>query len=72
MHVTETVTQANVAIVASAPAQAMAMVYQTAAYALGLSMLQASQAQQHMQTIATTVTTQCTNLILGLHTPHRA
>jgi hypothetical protein len=67
-QITDAVTQANVKVLADAPAQALAMVYQTMAQVVGLGMQNATAAQQQMNTINQAVTTQCANLIMTMDT----
>ncbi|ETW95686.1 MAG: R body protein [Candidatus Entotheonella factor] len=67
-QITDAVTQANVKVLADAPAQALAMVYQTMAQAVGLGMQNATAAQQQMNTINQAITTQCANLIMAMDT----
>jgi len=45
--ITDAVTQSNVAVLGSAPAQAMGTVYQTAAHSLGIMFENNTQMQQH-------------------------
>jgi hypothetical protein len=67
-QITDAVTQANVKVLADAPAQALAMVYQTLGQTVGLGMQNATAAQQQMNTINQAVTTQCANLIMTMDT----
>lgn len=67
-QITDAVTQSNVKVLADAPAQALAMVYQTMGQAVGLAMQNATAAQQQMNTIGQAVTTQCANLIMTMDT----
>ena len=67
-QITDAVTQTNVKVLADAPAQALATVYQTMAQAVGLGMQNATAAQQQMNTINQAVTTQCANLIMTMDT----
>lgn len=65
-QITDAVTQANVKVLADAPAQAMGTVYQVMAQATGLSMQNAVANQQNMNTIDTSVTTQGVNLLYSM------
>jgi Killing trait len=65
-QITDAVTQSNVTVLAGAPAQAMASIYQVMAQAVGLSMQNAVTRQQNMNTIDTSVTTQGVNLIYSI------
>lgn len=67
-QITDAVTQSNVKVLADAPAQALAMVYQTMGQAVGLGMQNATAAQQQMNTIAQAVTTQCANSAMTMDT----
>jgi len=62
-QITDAVTQSGVGVLADAPSQALASVYQVTAQAVGLSMQNAVANQQNMNTIDTSVTTQATNLL---------
>lgn len=62
-QITDAVTQANVKVLADAPAQAMGNLYQVAGHATGLSIQSATANQQNMNTIDTGVTTQGVNLL---------
>jgi len=65
-QITDAVTQTNVKVLAEAPAQALATLYQTMAHSIGLSMQNAVANQQNMNTIATGVTTQAVNLLYSI------
>ncbi|ETW91959.1 MAG: R body protein [Candidatus Entotheonella factor] len=67
-QITDAVTQANVKVLADAPAEALAMVYQTMGQSVGLGMQNATAAQQQMNTVKQAVTTQCANLIMAMDT----
>lgn len=67
-QITDAVTQANVKVLADAPAQALAMVYQTLGHTVGLGMQNAASAQQQMNTISQTVTTQGAALLMSMDT----
>ncbi|WP_037457229.1 RebB family R body protein [Skermanella stibiiresistens] len=62
---TDAVSQAGALVLGSAPAQSMAMLYQSAAQATSLSMQNAVAQQQQMNTISNTVTAQCLALLLS-------
>lgn len=65
-QITDAVTQANVKVLADAPAQAMATVYQLLAQTAGLSIQNSVANQQNNNTIDTSVTTQGVNLLYTL------
>ena len=65
-QITDAVTQANVKVLADAPAQAMATIYQVMAQTVGLSMQNSVANQQNMNTIDTSVTTHGVNLIYSM------
>jgi len=65
-QITDAVTQANVKVIADAPAQAMATVYQLLAQTVGLSIQNSVANQQNNNTIDTSVTTQGVNLLYTL------
>ena len=67
-QITDSVTQANVKVLAEAPAQALASVYQASAQVNGIDMQHAVAAQQQMNTISEAVTTQGTNAVLTMDT----
>lgn len=54
-QITDAVTQTNVKVVAEAPAQAIASLYQVSSYATGLSIQNAVHSQQAMNQIMTAV-----------------
>ncbi len=63
-QITDAVVQTNVTVLGESPAQALSMLYQTAAHSLSLSMQNASASQQQMQNLSTTiVATACTNIL---------
>ena len=62
-QITDAVTQANVKVLADAPAQALGNLYQVAGHSTGLGIQNATANQQNMNTIDTGVTTQGLNLI---------
>lgn len=57
-QITDAVTQANVKVVAEAPALALGNVYQAAAHSLGILFENASAAQQNQSVLAQAATTQ--------------
>lgn len=65
-QITDSVTQANVKVLADAPAVALGANYQTAGQSTGLSMQNAVAAQQHMTMLGAAVTTQAVNLIFSM------
>lgn len=67
-QITDAVTQANVKVLADAPAQALAMVYQTLGHTVGLGMQNAASAQQQMNTINQASTTQGAALLMSMDT----
>ncbi len=64
-QITDAVTQSNVKVLAEAPAQAMALVYQTAAHSLALAMENAQQAQGGLQQIGNAVTSSAVTMIMN-------
>ena len=62
-QITDAVTQTNVKVVAEAPAQSMAMVYQTMAHSISLAMENAMQAQGGLQQIGNAVTSSGVRMI---------
>ncbi|HSF42183.1 MAG TPA: RebB family R body protein [Thermoanaerobaculia bacterium] len=62
-QITDAITQANVKILAEAPAQALGTVYQVMAQATGIGMQNAATAQQQMTTLGAAATTQGVNLL---------
>jgi hypothetical protein len=69
-QITDAVTQANVAVLGTAPAQALATDYQTLAQSVGLGMQNAVASQKNLATIASSVTTQAANLLLTIPVAH--
>ena len=63
-QITDAVTQANVKVLGEAPAQAMALVYQTVAHSISLAMQNAMQAQGGLQQIGNAVTSSAVKMIL--------
>ncbi len=64
-QVTDAVTQTNVKVLAEAPAQSIAMVYQTAAHSISLAMENAQQAQGGLQQIGNAVTSSAVTMIMN-------
>lgn len=62
-QITDAVTQTNVKVVGEAPAQSMAMVYQTMAHSISLAMENAMQAQGGLQQIGNAVTSSGVRMI---------
>lgn len=63
-QITDAVTQTNVKVLAEAPAQALAQLYQTMAQAAGLAGANAVTAQQQGNDLATAVTTRCVEALV--------
>ena len=64
-QITDAVTQTNVKVLGESPAQALAVVYQTMAHSLSLSMQNASSTQQQMQQIGNAIVVQAVKNIMG-------
>lgn len=64
-QITDAVTQANVKVLADAPAMAMGSIYQTLAHALGIAMENATANQQSANQVAQAVVTRCVESLLG-------
>jgi hypothetical protein len=64
-QVTDAVTQTNVKVLAEAPAQSMALIYQTTAHSISLAMENAQQAQGGLQQIGNAVTSSAITMILN-------
>ncbi|MCZ7659846.1 MAG: RebB family R body protein [Xanthobacteraceae bacterium] len=64
-QITDAVTQANVKVLGEAPAQSMALVYQTMAHSISLAMENAQQAQGGLQQIGIAVTSSAVTMILN-------
>ncbi|MCY1128651.1 RebB family R body protein [Frigidibacter sp. RF13] len=67
-QITDAVTQSNVNVVASAPAQSLGMLYQMATHAAGLSMQNAVQSQQNLNQIGNAVVATAVREILAIPT----
>ena len=64
-QITDSVTQANVKVLADAPAMALGMLYQTTAQAMANAAQNAVTAQQNTNLLAEAATTSCINALLG-------
>jgi len=64
-QITDAVTQTNVKVLGEAPAQAMALVYQTMAHSISLAMENAQQAQGGLQQIGNAVTSSAITMIMN-------
>jgi hypothetical protein len=64
-QITDAVTQANVKVLADAPAMAMGTLYQTVAQATGIAAQNAVAQQQNANNVALAVATRCVNALLG-------
>jgi len=64
-QITDAVTQTNVKVLGEAPAQSMAMVYQTLAHSISLAMQNSQQAQGGLQQIGNAVTSSGVTMILA-------
>jgi hypothetical protein len=64
-QITDAVTQANVKVLGEAPAQSMALVYQTMAHSISLAMENAQQAQGGLQQIGNAVTSSAITMIMN-------
>jgi hypothetical protein len=64
-QITDAVTQANVKVLADAPAMAMGSLYQTIAQAAGIAAQNAVANQQNSNNMALAVTTRCVNALVG-------
>jgi len=65
-QITDAVTQTNVKVVAEAPAQAIASLYQVASHSAGLSLQNAVNSQQAMNQISTAVVSKAVSLIMAI------
>ncbi|MBO0343631.1 RebB family R body protein [Roseibium limicola] len=68
-QITDAVTQTNVKVVAEAPAQAIASLYQVSSHASGLSIQNAVHSQQAMNQITTAVVSKAVQLIMDIGEP---
>jgi hypothetical protein len=64
-QITDSVTQSNVQVLSSSPAQAIGSLYQIYAGSLSIAIQNATANQQHANTINSAVTTSCVNFLLG-------
>ena len=64
-QITDAVTLANVKVLGEAPAQSMALIYQTMAHSISLAMENAQQAQGGLQQIGNAVTSSAITMILN-------
>jgi hypothetical protein len=64
-QITDAVTQTNVKVLAEAPAQSMALIYQTMAHSISLAMENAQQAQGGLQQIGNAVTSSAVTMIMN-------
>ncbi|MFA5925147.1 MAG: RebB family R body protein [Methylococcaceae bacterium] len=64
-QITDSVTQSNVEVLASAPATAIAMLYEAVASSLGLASQNAVSNQQNVNALTQAVTTKCIEKIIG-------
>ncbi len=64
-QITDAVTQSNVKVLGEAPAQSMALVYQTMAHSISLAMENAQQAQGGLQQIGNAVTSSAITMIMN-------
>lgn len=64
-QITDAVTQANVKVLGEAPAQSMALVYQSMAHSISLAMQNAQQAQGGLQQIGNAVTSSAVTMIMN-------
>ena len=65
-QITDAVTQTNVKVVAEAPAQAMAALYQVASHSAGLSLQNAVHSQQVLNQISSAVISKAVTMILSV------
>lgn len=64
-QVTDAVTQTNVKVVAEAPAQAMATLYQVASQAAGIAISNANSNQQNLNALNPSIVAQAISIISG-------
>ncbi len=64
-QITDSVTQSNVEVLASAPAKAMGDLYMATSNALSLAAQNATSNQQNVNTLTEAVTTKCVKFLLG-------
>ncbi len=63
-QITDAITQTNVKVLGEAPAQSMALVYQTMAHSISLAMQNSMQSQGALQQIGNAVTSSACRMIL--------
>ncbi|MFD2568941.1 RebB family R body protein [Pseudotenacibaculum haliotis] len=64
-QVTDSVTQANVQVIADAPAMAMGSLYQSMAHSMGLAYENAVAQQQNANSLGQAVVTKCVSSLIG-------
>jgi len=64
-QITDAVTQSNVKVLGEAPAQSMALIYQSMAHSISLAMQNAQQAQGGLQQIGNAVTSSAITMIIN-------
>jgi hypothetical protein len=64
-QITDAITQANVKVLADAPAMAMGSLYQTMAQAAGIAAQNAVSQQQASQQVSQAIVTRCVESLLG-------
>ncbi len=64
-QITDAVTQTNVKVVAEAPAQAMATLYQVASQAAGIAISNANSNQQNLNLLNPSIVAEAINIIKG-------
>lgn len=67
-QITDSVTQSNVEVLASSPAEAMGNLYLTTSNALSLAAQNATSNQQNINSLTEAVTTKCVKYLLGNET----
>jgi hypothetical protein len=65
-QITDAVTQTNVKVVAEAPAQAIASLYQVASHSAGLSLQNAVHSQQALNQVSSAVVSKAVALIMAI------
>ncbi|MFZ5636074.1 MAG: RebB family R body protein [Pseudomonadota bacterium] len=65
-QITDAVTQTNVKVVAEAPAQAIASLYQVASHSIGISLQNAVHSQQVLNQISTAVVSKAATMIMAI------
>lgn len=64
-QITDSITQSNVQVLGSSPAEAMGMLFQAVSSSLALAMQNAVANQQQVNTISSAASTKCINRLLG-------